>query len=97
MTRAPVIMAAPDAAVRALLTRIGLQGLGAKFAAHGIDDDTLYLLDDADLREIGIGDDTRRRILAALEASADSAPEAHSELKAHEARSATRKPLRPKN
>jgi len=63
-------MAAPDAAVRALLGSVGLQGLGAKFAAHGIDDDTLYLLDDGDLREIGIGDDTRRRILAALETSA---------------------------
>ena len=63
-------MAAPDAAVRALLASIGLQGLGAKFAEHGIDDDSLFLIDDDDLREIGIGDDTRRRILAALETSA---------------------------
>ena len=38
VTRAPVIMAARDAAVRALLASVGLQGLGAKFAENGIDD-----------------------------------------------------------
>ena len=67
-------MAARDAAVRALLASVGLQGLGTKFSAHGIDDDSLYLIDDADLREIGIGDDTRRRILAALAPVDDECP-----------------------
>ena len=44
-------MAASDAAVRALLAKIGLQGLAAKFAEHGVDDSCLETIEDEDLAE----------------------------------------------
>ncbi len=63
-------MAASDAAVRALLAKIGLQGLAAKFAEHGVDDSCLETIEDEDLAEMRIGPQTRERILSALETPA---------------------------
>ena len=46
-------MAARDGAVRALLASVGLQGLGAKFAAHGIDDDCLHMIGAEGVKSVG--------------------------------------------
>ena len=61
----------PDAAVRTLLTELGLSHLIGIFAAHEVDDAAFLQLNDADLREISIARVPRRKILAAIQTIKD--------------------------
>ena len=65
---APTIAAPPpDAAVRALLTELGLSHLIGVFAEHEVDDAAYLQLKDADLRDISISRGNRRKILTAIQ------------------------------
>ena len=55
------------------LARFGLSRLGATFRDNGIDLDVVVLLSDDDLRELGLTIGDRKRVLAAVSASADPA------------------------
>ena len=57
----------PDAAVRALLTELGLSHLMVVFAEHEVDDAAFVQLKDADLRDINISRGNRRKILTAIQ------------------------------
>ena len=57
----------PDAAVRALLTELGLSHLIGVFAEHEVDDAAYLQLKDADLRDISISRGNRRKILTAIQ------------------------------
>ena len=61
----------PDAAVRTLLTELGLSHLIGIFAEHEVDDAAFLQLNDADLREISIARVPRRKILAAIQTIKD--------------------------
>ena len=68
MTSPTIAMPPPDAAVRAMLTELGLSHLIAVFAEHEVDDAAYLQLQDADLRDISISRGNRRKILTAIQA-----------------------------
>ena len=63
-----------DAAVRALLTELGLAHLIEVFAKHEVDDAAYLQLQDADLRDISISRGNRRKILTAIQAIKEREP-----------------------
>ena len=63
-----------DAAVRALLTELGLAHLIEVFAKHEVDDAAYLQLQDADLRDISISRGNRRKILTAIQAIREREP-----------------------
>ena len=72
---APTIAAPPpDAAVRALLTELGLSHLIGVFAEHEVDDAAYLQLQDADLRDISISRGNRRKILTAIQTIKEREP-----------------------
>lgn len=64
----------PDAAVRALLTELGLSHLIGVFAEHEVDDAAFVQLKDADLRDISISRGNRRKILTAIQTIKEREP-----------------------
>ena len=63
-----------DAAVRALLTELGLAHLIEVFAKHEVDDAAYLQLQDADLRDISISRGNRRKILTAIQTIKEREP-----------------------
>ena len=64
----------PDAAVRALLTELGLSHLIGVFAEHEVDDAAFVQLKEADLRDISISRGNRRKILTAIKTIKEREP-----------------------
>ena len=74
MTSPTIATPPPDAAVRALLTELGLSHLIGVFAEHEVDDAAFVQLKEADLRDISISRGNRRKILTAIKTIKEREP-----------------------